>query len=513
MKKQTLIKGTLILGIASVLAKFLGLFFRIPLQMLIGDEGMGYYQMSYPLYITFAAVASGIPIAISKIISEMGSKNDTGGIRYVFKATLKIMIPFALIFSTVMIVFGKNIISFLRWDMKSYYAFLAISIAPILVVIMGAFRGFFQGLQNMNPTAVSQVLEQLGRVVFGVGLAYLLIGKGIDYAAGGAALGAVAGGIMCIIYLFFTYMKVAKGVPKRPVRDKKSIVKRIIITAVPFSLGAVIGTIMGLVDSIVVPRQLLAAGFSTQNAAILYGQLTGKAGTISNVPLSLSMALCASLVPIIAETFFRKDSKELGNKVENAMKLSAVIALPSAMGIFCLAYPIVNLVFAGDYGGYDLLRYVSLSIPFIILCQTTTSILQAMNNFYKPVKNLAIGCVVKVILTYVLVGMPNINIYGAIIGSIAGYLVTCTLNLVALKKVLIVPVNYYETIVKPGFATVIMGISVIFTYNSALRVMGSGNLACLASVFVGMIIYLIFIVIFKVFKYSDIKKKIRKGSI
>ncbi|MEG2353173.1 MAG: polysaccharide biosynthesis protein [Clostridium sp.] len=513
MKKQTLIKGTLILGLASVLAKFLGLFFRIPLQMLIGDEGMGYYQMSYPLYITFAAVASGIPTAISKIISEMGSKNNSGGIRYVFKATLQVMIPFALIFSGVMIIFGKQIISLLRWDMKSYYAFIAISIAPILVVIMGTFRGFFQGMQNMNPTAISQVIEQVGRVVFGVGLAYLAIGNGIEYAAGGAALGAVVGGVICIVYLFFTYVKVAKTIPKRAVNNKGSIIKKIICTAIPFSLGAAIGTIMSLVDSILVPRQLLGAGFSSQNAAILYGRLTGKAGTISNVPLSLSMALCASLVPIIAEAYYRRDGREISNKVHSAMKLSAAIALPSAMGIFCLAFPIVNLIFAGDYGGYDLLKYVSLSIPFIILCQTTTAILQAMNNFYKPVKNLAVGCIVKVILTYILVSIPGVNIYGAVLGSICGYVITCMLNFSVLKKVLIIPVNYYETIVKPGFATVIMGISVTLTYTMTLQLSGSTNIACLISVFIGIIIYLIFIVILKVFKYSDIKKKIRKGSI
>ena len=164
MKKHSMIKGTIILGMAGLFARFLGLFFRIPIQALIKDEGMGYYQMSYPLFLTYVALASGIPIAMSKLIAEMNAKNDRDGIGQVLKQTLSFMLILGFIVTTLMIMFARPIISILKWDPKAYYSFLAIAIAPIFVSIMCTFRGFFQGLQNVRPTAISQIIEQVGRV-------------------------------------------------------------------------------------------------------------------------------------------------------------------------------------------------------------------------------------------------------------------------------------------------------------------------------------------------------------
>jgi stage V sporulation protein B len=164
MKKQSLVRGTLILGFAGVSARFLGLFFRWPLQMLIGDEGVGYYQMSYPLYMFFIAVASGIPVAISKMVSECRAINDDEGVILVFRKAVLLMLFMGLGFSAILLMFSHQIISFLRWDSKSYYSLIGIAFAPLFISIMSAFRGFFQGLQNMTPTAVSQVIEQIGRV-------------------------------------------------------------------------------------------------------------------------------------------------------------------------------------------------------------------------------------------------------------------------------------------------------------------------------------------------------------
>ncbi|AWZ49596.1 polysaccharide biosynthesis protein [Clostridiaceae bacterium 14S0207] len=509
MKRQNLIKGTLILGLAGILARFLGLFFRIPMQILIGDEGMGYYQMSYPLYLTFIAVSSGIPIAVSKIISEMNANNDRGGIFKVLRSSFLIMIPVALGFSFILICFSKNIINSLKWDMKAYYAFIATALAPVFVIIMGILRGFFQGLHNMNPTAISQILEQIGRVVGGVGIAYILFPLGIEYAAGGAALGAVIGSIIGLVYLIIKYLKVTKCFNNSISTNSKGIVGTILRNAVPFSFGAVIGTIMGLVDSILVPSQLLRAGYSTKQAAILYGQLTGKASTLSHVPLALSVALCTSIVPIVAEAYIKQRRLDLKNKVEGAIKLSSVISIPSAMGLYFLAYPIMNLIFKGDVGGYEILKYMSLSLPFIVLTQCSTTLLQAMNNFYAPVKNLAIGCIAKVIITYVLVPLPGINIYGAVIGSTLGYIIACILNLILIRKKLNMSINFYESTIKPGFASVFMSIAVIISYRYICILTSSSNLACLGAILIGVIIYSIFIIVFNIFSYKEIKRKFR----
>lgn len=206
MKKQSLIKGSLILGVAGILTRFLGLFFRWPLIMLIGDEGVGYYQLSYPLYMFFVAMASGVPIAMSKLISERNAVGDIRGTFEIVKESTMLMLILGTGTSSILFLFAKPIISILKWRTEAYYSLIGISFAPVIISIMTIFRGFFQGLQNMTPSAISQILEQIGRVIFGVGLAIVLLPKGIEYSAGGAAFGAAAGGLIGVyIYCLNIY--------------------------------------------------------------------------------------------------------------------------------------------------------------------------------------------------------------------------------------------------------------------------------------------------------------------
>lgn len=511
MKKQSLLKGTMILGIATIFARFLGLFFRIPIQQLIGDEGMGYYQMSYPLYMTFVAIASGVPIAMSKLISEFNAKKDVQSARSVLGQTLKLMIPLGLIASFLMLYFGNNIIKVLRWDINSYNSFMIISLGPIFVCIMCTFKGYFQGMQNMNSTAVSQVLEQFGRVIFGVLFAYLLLPKGVAYAAAGAAFGTVAGGMLGSIYLVIKYFGVEKRFPKVVNKNNNKVTTMIIDAALPISVGAAVGTIMSLIDSIIVPQRLLVAGYTTAESATLYGQFTGKAMTIQNVPLALSMALCASLVPIISEVYSLNNRKELNRRVNMVFKLSFVIGIPSFLGLFYLARPIMGLVFIGDIGGFEILKLLSLTLPLIIITQTTTSILQSCGKYMTPVYYLVVGCIFKVVITYVLVGNSTFNIYGAIIGSIVGYAVTSILNMVEVKKLLRVKFSLYEIVIKPLIISLIMIIAVVFIYNNVYNYTMSNGISCILAIFLGVILFGILAIIFGVFTIEDVRGKLNRN--
>ncbi|WP_346916188.1 polysaccharide biosynthesis protein [Clostridium sp.] len=511
MKKQSLLKGTMILGIATIFARFLGLFFRIPIQGLIGDQGMGYYQMSYPIYMTFVAIASGVPIAMSKLISEYNARNDTNAVRQVLKDTLKMMIPLGVIISFLMLYFGDNIINILRWDEKSYHSFMIISIAPIFVCIMCTLKGYFQGLQNMNNTAISQIIEQIGRVIFGVVGAYLLLPKGIEYAAAGAAFGTVAGGVFGSVYLVIKYLFVRSKSYKLKVKRNNKILSNLAQAAFPISVGAAVGTIMALIDSIIVPHRLLLAGYTIQESAILYGQFTGKAMTLQNIPLALSIALCSALVPIVSEVYSMHNQNELYRRVNMVFKLSFVIGIPSALGLFYLSRPIMGLVFMGDVAGHEILKLLSLSIPLIIVTQTTTSLLQSCGRYMKPIYYLGIGCIFKVVITYALVSNPQFNIYGAIIGSIVGYAVTSILNLAEVKKLLKVKINVYEVVIKPLFVSLIMIISVVFIYNNVYNYTQSNGISCLIAIFFGIIIFGILSIVFRIFTIEDIKGKLIKN--
>lgn len=507
MKKQSLIKATVILGAAGIISKFLGLFFRWPLQMLIGDEGVGYYQMSFPLYMFFIAAASGIPVAVSKMVSEKNAVGDYEGVIQVLRKSVLLMFILGTGFTAVLLAFSGPIIHFLKWDRKSYYSLIAIAFAPMFISIMSAFRGFFQGLQNMNYTAVSQIIEQIGRVVVGVGLAYLLLPRGIEYSAGGAALGAAAGGLFGGIYLIIKYIHVRKEINVFKVSDNKDILSRLLYIAIPVSLGAAVSSIMSLIDSALVPQKLLEAGFTYKSAAILYGQLTGKAFILINVPLTISAALCASLMPIIAECHILNKNVDVMNKVDLSFKLSMVIALPSMFGLYTLAYPILDLIFPGQSAGSSILQYSAISIPFIILVQTSTAVLQGVGHYIRPVFNLALGCIVKVVITLFLVPIPSVNIYGAIWGSAAGYILTCVLNVIFLNKRLKIDINYFQTMIKPAFASIFMIAAVEIIYLYVYNYTVSSRIACFLAIISGLVIYVPLIVVFGIFNYNYLKNR------
>jgi stage V sporulation protein B len=510
MKKQSLIKGTVILGATGVFARFLGLFFRWPLIMLIGDEGVGYYQMPYPLYMFFIGLATGMPVAISKMVSERNALHDEAGMIEVFQKAMLTMLILSLGFSVVLLGFGKSLIQIFKWDPKAYYSLVAIGMAPIFIGAMSVFRGFFQGLQNMTNTAMSQLIEQIGRVVFGVGLAIILLPKGIEYSAGGAALGAAAGALLGVMYLSSRYLKFKKEFIVRKTYGDSTILTELLKIAIPVSLGAAVGTIMNLIDSIMLPRKLLQAGFSYKEVTILYGQLTGKASVITNVPLTLSIALCASLVPIIAEAYILNRRLEVIHKVESAIKVSTVIAFPSLCGLFFLSYPILSMLFPGHADGYSILKYTALSLPFIVLTQTSTAILQGTGYYYSPILNLIIGCIIKIVFTSILTPIPSIHIYGAVIGTVLGYTITAVLNMITMSRKLNIRINYYDTTIKPAYCSIIMIIGVVFVYQYVYNYTVSNGISCLISIFVGMIIYSLLIVFTGTFRYSYIKKKLLK---
>ena len=206
--------------------------------------------MSYPLCMFLIAIASGIPVAISKIISENNVLGDKESNFVVIKESAILMSIIGTGTTIILFFFARDIISVLKWDEKAYYSLIGISLAPFVISFITIFRGFFQGYQNMTPSAISQILEQIGRVVFGVGLAIFLLPKGIEYSAGGAAFGAAGGGILALVYLYFKFIKTKKQLNITNVKTDSKVLGNILAIAIPISLGASVSTIMSLIDSI-----------------------------------------------------------------------------------------------------------------------------------------------------------------------------------------------------------------------------------------------------------------------
>lgn len=494
MSNKKLLKGAFILAAAGLFAKFLGIFFKIPLQRLIHDEGMGLFGLPYPIYTVLLAVSLiGFPAAISKVISEKLATGDEAGAQKVFKVSFIMLFLIGFFTSLLLFLSANHIIALLDWPQEAYYAIVGLSFAPFFVSIMSAFRGYFQGMQIMHPTALSQIAEQVGRVFVGITLAYLTIERGIGFAAGAASFGATAGAFLGTVTLVFYYIKQGRfGSLSRPKSFPKdsviSIIKRLSWLALPITIGAVLSSVMGVIDSIIVHSRLLESGYTIEGATILYGRLTGKAVTLMNVPLTFSMAMSASLVPAITESLSRKQFKELTEKITTGIKTTILIGLPATIGLSILSEEIVHLLWGGQEAGGEILKILAFNVLFISLAQTLTGILQGMNRVFIPVRNLIMGVVVKLLVSNLLL-VTYLNIIGTVIGTICGYGVIVTLNYLHLKKLVKLRLSLKEILIKPAFGALIMAIGVKLSYHFIYIALKRESVATLGAIFIGVVCY------------------------
>ena len=516
MSKKSFLQGAVVLGIAGLIIKVLGAFFRIPLANLIGDEGMGYYQTAYPIYVLFLVLStSGIPIAISKLVSERIAVDNYYEAHRVFK------ISFILLFATgitsfLLVFFGAHqIVGYLK-NPGAYYAMLAIAPALLFVPIMAAYRGYFQGMQNMKPTAISQIVEQAFRVIVGLGLAILLIKQGPSIAAGGATFGAAAGGIggsMAIIGIYLLRrarikQEVARSIPVINESTGK-ILSKIFMIAIPVTIGAAIMPIMSAIDVAIVMRRLQETGFSEAMANSLYGQLTGMAAPLINFPGVLSMAIAMSLVPAISAANERKDLDFLRYNVELGMRTAMLIGLPCAFGLMTLAEPIMRLLYpfqkASALSAAPNLFILAFGVIFLSTVQTLTGVLQGLGKQSIPVINLCIGAVFKIIITFVLTGIPFFNVKGAAIGTVVAYLAASILNLMAVEKYTGTHFNVKLTFIKPFLSATAMSLVVGLGYLLLVHYIGNG-LAVLISIGLGAAVYAVMLFVTRSITQEEITK-------
>lgn len=484
MTKKSFLHGAFILGVAGLIIKVLGAIFRIPLANIIGDTGMGYYQTAYPVYVLLLTLSTaGIPVAISKMVAERIAVGDQYEAYRVFRVSF-ILLFFVGAISSLILFFGAEAIVTRLGNPGAKYAMMTIAPALFFVPMMAASRGYFQGLQDMRPTAVSQVIEQLFRVMVGLSFAVILVDKGLEFAAAGASFGATAGsiaGLLAIVVLFIYQRKaILKGIGSH--RHKKteksfSILAQMLIIAVPITIGAAIMPIMNTIDVAIVINRLTASGFTPEAANSLYGQLTGMAGPLINFPQVLTQAIAMSLVPAVAAAYKRKEMDFLQHNVELGLRTALILGLPSAFGLMILAEPIMLLLYpvqrASAISAAPSLFILSFGVIFLATVQTLTGVLQGIGKQMIPVRNLAIGAIVKVALTYILTGIPSINIQGAAIGTVAAYMVASTLNLLAVRKLTGVRFDSKLTIGKPLLSVLGMSIVVFLFFRLSSGLLGN----------------------------------------
>ncbi|KXG73954.1 putative polysaccharide biosynthesis protein [Thermotalea metallivorans] len=499
MSSKSFLKGAAILGIAGIIVKILGAFFRIPLGNIIGDTGLGYYQASYPIYVLLLTISTaGIPTAISKLVAEKKAAGDRYGAHKVFRVSFILLFVTGVVTSGIVFFGARTIVELIK-NPNAYYSMLAVVPALLFVPVMAAYRGYFQGLQDMTPTAVSQVIEQMGRVVVGLGLAYILLDKGPEIASAGAVFGAAAGaiaGTMMIVYIYHrrrgSILREIQGNLSQNQESSGKIISRLLAIAVPITIGAAVIPVMNMIDVAIVMRRLQEVGFSYEEANSLYGQLTGMAATLINLPQVLTVALAMSLVPAISEANQRRDQAGIRSTVQTGTRVTLLIGLPAAVGLVTLSKPIMMLLYPmqteSALSASGPLAILAFGLVFLTLVQTFTGILQGLGRPSIPVVNLMIGSTFKVILTYVLTGIYAINVKGAAIGTVAAYGVAALLNFFAVRRLTHTTFHVSQFIVKPIIAVGAMSISVLFVYKQFLPGLGN-QLATVLAIGMGVLIY------------------------
>lgn len=499
----------------------LGALLQIPLNNWIGPQGMSYYGVAYSIYSALLVLSTaGIPIAISRMVSEHIAVKEYRYAHHVFRTAEIIMLiigslSFAICF------FGADMIAHAIRSPEAASALRAIAPALFFVPLFSSYRGYFNGRQNMTPTAFSEIAEQMVRVVVGIALAYMFYRTDPVKASAGATFGASAGsiaGLLVIVGIYLlnrkTFMKkIERGNPDTDSMGR--IAKDIFIIAVPIIIGSEIMPIMNLIDTTMIMRVLQNEGWTRVQSEYLYGLLTAFCSSIISFPYIITQAVTVSLVPALSGRFKVKDQQGIQDTISQGYRTTMVIAFPCAVGIIAIAEPILKLLyFAQPKACHDaapILSVMAVSIVFLSIMQTSTSILQSVGKQMLPVRNLAIGCIGKMFATYFLVAVPALNVKGACLGTIVAYIIAMALNARDVKKYTHAKVNMDLTYLRPGLVSLVMGVCVHYIYRfvtgplSGHSPMAVNALGCLISILAGVVIYAVLIFAVKAITVDELE--------
>lgn len=519
--KDTFVKGAAILGAAGLICKIIGAFYRILLINILHTDGMAFYEMSYPIY-SFLLVLStaGLPTAISKLVSEKVAVDDYRAAHRTFQSAYKTLFCIGVVTMALMFL-GAPVYANLYNLKEGVYSLRAIAPALFFVSIVAAYRGYFQGMQIMTPTALSQLVEQVGKLVVGFAFAayfYKMGGeRGPQLGAMGALLGVSISEFLAMVLLIVMY-NIHKGEIHHNMREhratKKESVKttiyRLVMVALPVSIGASIMPIAGMVDGYIAMNFLPVAGFSGAEAQQLYGIYAGSITSIINMPAVISLSIGVSLVPAISSALAKKDTERARQTAGIGFKLAIIIGLPCAIGLFLLAEPILTLLYSRALTAYEmpiavrLLRVMSVGVMVLTGVQIITSIIQGYGEFKVPVINLFLGSLINIAISWALVVRPYFNIAGVAIGTVCCYGFASFCNAVYMFSISKLKLKLGDFVFKPLIANALMGALVYFIFP-LLRLFLTSNFSLLLTILIAVVFYVLLIVFFRIINSEDME--------
>ena len=517
-KPNTFFGGAAILAMGILVVKVIGLFYKIPLVNIIGSEGSADFNNAYNIYSVLLTISTaGLPVAVSKMVSEANALGRQNQVHKVFRLSLAAFLTLGVV-SFLIMYFGSEQLAGMMHDSLAAAGIRALAPAVICVGCLSAFRGYAQGHGNMTPTAVSQILEALCKLVIGLGLAYWLVraGQPSHVAAAGAITGVTVGTIVALAYMILNFLAgrgrtpLSRDVPDAP----RTILQDILRIAIPITLSSSMVGIVTVIDSALVQGQIqkvlisdpdswalyqqvvdfapleaardawqqaVSSGAAAEAVSQLYGAVELAAENISrslygnysgaltiyNLPLSLMAAITASVIAAVSAALARRDRRGAARITGSALRITALLAFPMGVGLFVLGTPIIRLIFPeldASVAG-PLLSTLGIASIFVCLMLVCNSVLQAHGFINLPVVIMALGGVVKIVTNYNLVAVPTIGISGAPVGNVLCFGLCMVLDLVVIARVIHGRPDYLPLLAKPAAAAGVMGLGAWAVYG------------------------------------------------
>ncbi|HBL83897.1 MAG: hypothetical protein A2Y17_00280 [Clostridiales bacterium GWF2_38_85] len=522
--RQSFAIGATVLIASNFIVKILGALFQIIMLNIIGSDVMGLYAAAFKVYAFFFIITTtGLPIAVSRMIASSTALGRAREVKRSFKISMSLFIVLGLIGSLIMFVFAKQISELLKME-EAVYAIRVIAPSILLICVVSGFRGYYQGLQNMTPTAISQIIEVLFKLLVGFGAGYWAFRQEYSYGIVAAYVisGITVGVVFSAAYMLLEYYKNKKIPIKNTDRTSDSyqnILKRIFMIGLPITLTAVIINSVGIIDVFSINR-ILSNSMIEDSAESFYSWYVNIAETLSSMPSSIIVAIGISILPAITYAIVQKQIKKVRWSIRAAVRITAILAIPSGIGMSILARPIIMLLFINSsetaainetlsVAAIDVAApcLVILSIAMIATClyTTTTSVMQSCGLQGKTVWSGAKAIAVKFVVSIGLLYIPGVGIYGAAIGTVLCYYTALISNVGYLNKYFGRPLGILKILMRPLYASLICGAAAWSMYKLLYFIYPSNAIAVLGSIIVAIVVYTAALLLIKAIPPVEIK--------
>ncbi|MBE6836535.1 MAG: polysaccharide biosynthesis protein [Ruminococcus sp.] len=537
MKKQGFLLSSLILIITVIITKILGLIYKIPLTNILGGEGFGYYSVAYSVFMPmFSISVSGITQSISRLVSENAIFERYKNVRKIKRVALLFFSLIGIAFTLLTVIIALPVCVYIVKEPSSIWSVIAISPCIFIGTQLSVLRGYYEGLRNMTPTAFTEVLESCFKIVFGLGLAFWgaencdrFFIKGLPFVSACAISGVtIANLLSCMILIIYQKIK-GDGITKQMINSDLStdrmrdLLQAILKISMPIAIAFAITTLGGFIDTLTINHSIRNAirnspeyfshkfglTFSDESLpTFIYGSYTGLTLTIFGLIPSMVSIFGKSILPVISEDMARGYYNEVSKKINSVLFITALISIPSAMGIFTFSDEILTLLFPTKameiLACRDSLKILCAGMVFLCMSSPIYSILQAISKPKVSVRIMLTACVVKMILNYYLVSIPRLNIAGAAVAATFSYGIILLMSVYELTKVAKVKISYRKIFVKPFFASFMC----VMTAKSCFDLVTMHSnfvLSLVISVFLGVIIYIFSLYLLSVLTKNEIK--------